>query len=63
MEDNSPATIHYKDTLVSCLKEEYKDEDISYNLNDCKSFKKNSFKFGDILDVAGNKHYSLQICW
>ena len=40
MEDNSPATIHYKDTLVSCLKEEYKDEDISYNLNDCKSFKK-----------------------
>ena len=57
MEDNSPATIHYKDTLVSCLKEEYKDEDISYNLNDCKSFKKNSFKFGDILDVAGNRHY------
>ena len=57
MEDNSPAIIHEEDTLVSSLKEEYKDEDISYNLKDCKWFKKNSFKFGDILDVAGNRHY------
>ena len=57
MEDNSPATIHYEDTLVSSLKEEYKDEDISYNLKDCKWFEENSFKFGDILDTASNRHY------
>jgi hypothetical protein len=57
MEDNSPAIIHDEYTLVSSLKEEYKDEDISYDLKDCKWFKKNSFKFGDILDVAGNRHY------
>ena len=57
MEDNSPATIHYEDTLVSSLKEEYKDEDISYNLKDCKWFEENSFKFGDILDVSGHRHY------
>lgn len=57
MEENSPATIHYEDKLRSFLKEEYKDEDISYNLKDCKWFKKNSFKFGDILDTAGNRHY------
>jgi hypothetical protein len=57
MEDNSPAIIHEEHTLVSSLKEEYKDEDISYDLKDCKWFKKNSFKFGDILDVAGNRHY------
>ena len=44
MEDNSPAIIHEEDTLVSSLKEEYKDEDISYDLKDCKWFKKNSFK-------------------
>ena len=57
MEDNSPAIIHEEDTLVSSLKEEYKDEDISYNLKDCKWFEENSFKFGDILDTAGNRHY------
>ena len=57
MEENSPATIHDEETLVSSLKEEYKDEDISYNLKDCKWFKENSFKFGDILDTAGNRHY------
>ena len=57
MEDNSPARIHEEDTIVSSLKEEYKDEAISYDLKDCKWFKKNSFKFGDILDVAGNRHY------
>ena len=57
MEDNSPAIIHDEYTLVSSLKEEYKDEDISYDLKDCKWFQKNSFKFGDILDVAGNRHY------
>lgn len=57
MEDNSHATIHYYDKLVSSLKEEYKNEDISYNLKDCKLFKENSFKFGDILDTAGNRHY------
>ena len=57
MEDNSPATIHEEDTLVSSLKEEYKDEDISYDLKDCKWFEENSFKFGDILDVSGNRHY------
>ena len=38
MEDNSPARIHDEETLVSSLKEEYKDEDISYNLKDCKWF-------------------------
>lgn len=57
MEDNSPAIIHEEYTLVSSLKEEYKDEDISYNLKDCKWFEENSFKFGDILDTAGNRHY------
>ena len=57
MEDNSPATIHEEETLVSSLKEEYKDEEISYNLKDCKWFEENSFKFGDILDTAGNRHY------
>ena len=57
MEDNCPATIHYEDTLVSSLKEEYKNEDISYNLKDCKWFEENSFKFGDILDTASNRHY------
>ena len=57
MEDNSPATIHYEDKLISSLKKEYKDEDISYNLKDCKWFEENSFKFGDILDTAGNRHY------
>ena len=57
MEDNSPAKIHYEDAVISSLKEEYKDEDISYNLKDCKWFEENSFKFGDILDTAGNRHY------
>ena len=57
MEDNCPATIHYEDKLVSSFKEEYKDEDISYNLKDCKWFEENSFKFGDILDTTGNRHY------
>ena len=57
MEDNSPATIHYEDTLISSLKKEHKDKDISYDLKDCKFFKKNSFKFGDILDTSGNRHY------
>jgi hypothetical protein len=57
MEDNSPAIIHDEYTLESSLKEEYKDEDISYNLKDCKWFEENSFKFGDILDTAGNRHY------
>ena len=57
MEDNSPATIHYEDKLISSLKKEYKDEDISYDLKDCKWFEENSFKFGDILDVGGNRHY------
>jgi len=57
MEDNSPAIIHEEYTIVSSLKEEYKDEDISYNLKDCKCFEEDSFKFGDILDTAGNRHY------
>ena len=57
MEDNSPAIIHEQGTLISSLKEEYKDEEISYDLKDCKWFKENSFKFGDILDTSGNRHY------
>ena len=57
MEENSPATIHYEDKLVSFLKKEHKDKYISYDLKDCKCFKKNSFKFGDILDTTGNRHY------
>lgn len=57
IQDNSPATIHYYDTLVSCLKKEYKDKEISYDLKDCKWFEENSFKFGDILDIACHRHY------
>lgn len=57
MEENSPATIHYEDKLVSSLKKEHKDKDISYNLKDCKWFEENSFKFGDILDTTSNRHY------
>ena len=57
MEENSPATIHYYDKLISSLKKEYDDEEISYDLKDCKWFEENSFKFGDILDTAGNRHY------
>ena len=57
MEENSPATIHYEDKLVSSLKEDCKDKDISYNLKDCKCFEENSFKFGDILDTTSNRHY------
>ena len=32
-------------------------QNLSYNLKDCKWFEENSFKFGDILDTAGNRHY------
>jgi hypothetical protein len=57
MEDNSPSKIHEYKTLVSSLKKEHKDEDISYDLKDCNWFEENSFKFGDILDTSDHRHY------
>ena len=48
MENNSPAKIYYEDALISSLKKEHKDEEISYDLKNCNWFKKDSFKLGDI---------------
>lgn len=57
MEDNSPAKIHYEDALISSLKKEHKGEEISYALRDYDCFEKDSFKFGDILDIGSHRHY------
>jgi hypothetical protein len=57
MEDNSPAKIHEYGEVQDYLKDEYKDEDIDYDLKNCDWFEDDSFNFGDILDKAGNRHY------
>ena len=57
MENNSPAKIYYEDALISFLKKEHKDEEISYALKDYDCFEKDSFKFGDILDIGSHRHY------
>ena len=57
MESNLPNAKFYDNyNIDNYIKKECEDKEL-IELKDCSCFKKNSFRFGDILDLDGHRHY------